>query len=484
MKNIPFHFFLVVPAFIFFLYVHNFHVTTFRSTLRSYEVALMVSAGIFLISYASLKKDKHKAGAVTIFLMLVLFFYGFLYDVAEKLFYKGWWPFSEIHRYLLIAIFSCTGLLWYFLFRTKRTFKSLTFSLNVFVVVLFAINFFRLTTSLGKAENKFNVGPEKKILPFRDSLPDIYYIILDGYANDSMLSEVYHYPHNSLTNYLAEKKFLIASGSRTNYISTFPSLASSLNYSYIDSLLEEIQNKKNFIYENRVSAYLKNKGYEIVHVRSGFSVTRENYFADTIIALNNLSEFERTLLRYTALRLDDLFGYARYKTLKEQLSVMYDVFKVKSPKYVFVHIVSPHPPYVCDENGKFKTSKRVVNIWWEPKEDYLQQLKYINKEIINFTSEIFRQSKINPILIIQSDHGPWIQSNSFQTIYNTRSMILNAYYIPYGWKKNIYSSITPVNSFRIIFNGLFNDSLSILKDVPLDSMYVKNNMNSNLVIRE
>jgi hypothetical protein len=227
--------------------------------------------------------------------------------------------------------------------------------------------------------------------------------------------------------------------------------------------------------------YLKNKGYKIVHVRSGYSVTRENEYADTTIALNNLGEFERTLLRHSIFRLDDLIGYAQYKTLKEQLSVMYNVFNVKGPKYAFLHIVSPHPPYVCDENGNFKSSPRIINVWWEPKKDYLTQLKYINKEVIKFVSEIFNQSKVKPIVIVQSDHGPWIQSHSFKDIYNTRSMILNAYYIPYGWKDKLYSTITPVNSFRIIFNGIFNDSIPILKDIPLDSASVKHNMNSNLM---
>lgn len=136
---------------------------------------------------------------------------------------------------------------------------------------------------------------------------------------------------------------------------------------------------------------------------------------------------------------------------------------------------------MCDENGNFKSSPRIINTWWEPKEYYLTQLKFINKEIIKFISEIFKQSKIKPVIIIQSDHGPWIQSNSFQDIYNTRSMILNAYNIPYNWKNKLYPTISPVNSFRFIFNELFNDSIPLLKDIPLDSMNVKNNMNSNLL---
>jgi len=160
---------------------------------------------------------------------------------------------------------------------------------------------------------------------------------------------------------------------------------------------------------------------------------------------------------------------------------MYGIFKIKSPKYVFLHIVSPHPPYICDEFGNFKAGRKISEAWWEPKSDYLAQLKYINKEVIKFVEEIFKKSSNQPIIIIQSDHGPWISSNSFYEIYEARSKILNSYYIPYNWKNKLYPTITPVNSFRVIFNELFNDSLEILKDIPLDSVTTKKYLPKDLL---
>ena len=484
-KNSPFHAFLIVQSLIFFLFVHNYSTTSFTSTFRSYEIVILISLVIFCLSYL-INRQKHKAGVITTAIMLAIFFYGFIYELAEKMYYKGLWPFSEIHRYIALAIFLFTILLCYFLYKTKRTFHSLTYTLNIFVLVLFSLNLLRLSFFVITADKKsivYESSDTSTHFQNNDSMPDIYYIILDAYANDSILSEIYHYKKNSLTEFIKERNFFIASGSRTNYISTLPSLSSSLNYSYLDSIDRGADGQKNIIYKNRVSGYLKNKGYEIVHVKSGFAVSRENYDADTTIRLENMSEFERTLLQYSILRLDDLLGYARYLTLKEQLTAMYAVFNVKGPKYVFLHIVSPHPPYVCDENGKFRSSKRVINVWWEPKEDYASQLKYINKEMIRFISEILKRSKVKPIIILQSDHGPFIQSNSLQDIYNTRSMILNSYYIPYSWKSKLYSTITPVNSFRLLFNGLFDDSIPIIKDIPLDSSTVINNINSNLKLK-
>ena len=411
--------------------------------------------------------------------------YGWVYEFLESLYYSGKLPIIHIHRYLIATFFVFSGVFYFITTKRKKTFQSLTQPMNVFVFIVFILNIVVLSSSsaryLKTADNKEDESLTLPSHPIADTFPDIYYIILDGYADDSILLELYNYNNNSLTDYLAKRDFFISSKSRTNYISTAPSLSSSLNLSYLDSSLINKNQKKNIIYSNEVSKYLKQKGYRIIHVRSGFSVSSENNYADTTIALENLNEFERTILRYSIFRLDDLVGYAHYKTLKEQLKEMNGVFFPRGPKFVFLHIVSPHPPFICDENGNFKTSKRVRNIWWEPKEDYLHQLKYINKEVINFISNVFKQSKAEPIIIVQSDHGPWVQSASFKKIYDARSKIINAYHIPYKWKEKLYNEISPVNSFRFIFNGLFNDSLPLLKDIPLDSASVFNNMNSDLL---
>jgi len=358
------------------------------------------------------------------------------------------------------------------MFKTKRRFQSLTYALNIFVSILLFINIVQLSAYVLNQKKTDNaVYPHNRTgaqfihgSSLNNTFPDIYYIILDGYANDSILSSFYNFKQNPFTGFLKINKFLVASSSRTNYIATFESLTSSLNFSYLDSINAEVS-----IVNNKVCRYLKDIGYKIVHVRSGYAVTRENDLADVILPLQNLNEFERTLMRCTIFRLDDLFGYVHYSTLKEQLKVINKVFEIQPPKFVFIHIVSPHPPYVCDENGNFKRSTRMINDWWEPKEDYIRQVKFINHSMRDFISHILASAKTQPIIIVQSDHGPWLKTNSVSNVYNARSLILNAYHIPYPWKNKLYNSITPVNSFPIIFNNLFHDSIAMLKDIPMDS---------------
>ena len=63
--------------------------------------------------------------------------------------------------------------------------------------------------------------------------------------------------------------------------------------------------------------------------------------------------------------------------------------------------------------------------------------------------------------------------NPEKTNMKERLSILNAYYLPEEGKKLLYESITPVNTFRIIFNYLFNTEFEILNDKSYFSTWSK-----------
>jgi hypothetical protein len=92
---------------------------------------------------------------------------------------------------------------------------------------------------------------------------------------------------------------------------------------------------------------------------------------------------------------------------------------------------------------------------------------FVNKKAIEMIDEILTRSIRPPIIILQSDHGPgsmldW--EDPGKTNMRERLSILNAYYLPGEAKKLLYDSITPVNTFRLIFNYLFNTNVEILND--------------------
>ena len=77
---------------------------------------------------------------------------------------------------------------------------------------------------------------------------------------------------------------------------------------------------------------------------------------------------------------------------------------------------------------------------------------------------IIENSDIPPIIILQGDHGPSHFDNA------SRMGILNAYYFPDA-KAGLYPLITPVNTFRLLFQTYFGEDLKLLEDVSYYSEY-------------
>jgi hypothetical protein len=133
----------------------------------------------------------------------------------------------------------------------------------------------------------------------------------------------------------------------------------------------------------------------------------------------------------------------------------------------------PHPPFVFGPNGEHTNP---ADFWNEKKLyprdkfiiGYTNQLTFLNRKILEAVDTIIAESNTPPIIILQGDHGPWLQPNP------QHFFILNAYYIP-GHKTDLYPTISPVNSFRIVFNDYFGGDYKILKDItyfsPVPHLY-------------
>ena len=83
-------------------------------------------------------------------------------------------------------------------------------------------------------------------------------------------------------------------------------------------------------------------------------------------------------------------------------------------------------------------------------------------------NEILSRAEKPPIIIVQSDTGSWInppiEKGYDRVSIIGRMRILNAYYLPGGGDALLYETITPVNTFRIIFNYYFGTNYELLED--------------------
>ncbi|MBO9681978.1 MAG: hypothetical protein J7502_04815, partial [Flavisolibacter sp.] len=358
LRTIPIHSFLIGLYVILFIYIRNTNKTSFSSVYRSILVELAVTVLVFAISYLLLRSAR-KAGIFSTLLLVGLFIYGILYNKLEALYYNGYWPFSHIHRFLLIFYFLIYVLLFVFFFRSKRPHYNLNYILNSFVLILFLMNLPLFFLSLKNEttttqSNKFlaiNSPGYKNIVNADNSFPDVYYIILDGYANEKILKDFYLDKSPLLYQYLRKRGFYIADSSRANYPFTALSLSSSLNLGYLDSSISNTA-PTTLIRDNTVNHIFKKANYKLINIESGFAITEQFTLVDKTISAHLLNEFETRLVDLTILRLDDVLGFTHYKRLKNVLNGLESFLQEKGPKFCFIHIVSPHPPYVVDSAGK------------------------------------------------------------------------------------------------------------------------------------
>jgi hypothetical protein len=143
--------------------------------------------------------------------------------------------------------------------------------------------------------------------------------------------------------------------------------------------------------------------------------------------------------------------------------------------FIFVHFVAPHPPFVFDANGEDISPPWIYSLEETPyrkdKEMYLEQytneLIYINSLVQQAVTNILAKSDVQPIIIIQGDHGPgaFLNWDSVEdSNLKERQAILNAYLLPEYMKDSLYDSISPVNSFRLILSQLFGFDIELLPD--------------------
>jgi hypothetical protein len=205
----------------------------------------------------------------------------------------------------------------------------------------------------------------------------------------------------------------------------------------------------------------------------------------------NLNIFENFLLSRTFLH--RMFRYLSISSpylnhrerIKHTISSLPEHASSEVPNFVFAHMVVPHEPFVFGENGEDVSPKnlpfdfsRILNEDNPPREPgtvdpdyarrYRAQATYVTKLVADAVEKILSRSSEPPIIIVQGDHGPYGFSPDVRL---PRFPILNAYYLPDGGARLLYPGITPVNSFRIVFNHYFGARLKLLPDESYQTDY-------------
>ncbi len=448
-----------------------------------------------------------KAGLVTSVFLILFFSYGHLYQFL----YTLPLPFSlyelpfKAHTILFPSVVAVFLLFATLILRSRSRFENPTRILNAVAILLFIFSVAQIGIYKVKTREAewFEVdhsifGPIEGSFAQPSELPDIYYIVLDGYPRKDNLLELYGHDNGDFLQFLTSRGFFVAGKSTSNYSRTILSLASSLNFGYLDGLTElvgegqtNLRPVRHLIEKSLARDILSRYGYRFVALRSGFQNT-ELKGADSYLTPGQRGEFESALIRTTAAspvnawfsRVSDTVAGA-YRE-RDRQRILYAFEKIPEaagddrPLFLFAHIVAPHPPFVFDRNGNdiensryfaFKSSNHLINpdclTRSQYREQFLEQLLFINGKVETLVDSLISNSRVTPIIILRGDHGPGTFSHHGRLDYTylgDRMSILYAVLMPDAGESGLYDSITPVNTFRIIFNRCFGSSLPLLED--------------------
>ena len=515
MRRYSLHPFLFALYPVLALLAHNAGQLRLAEGVRALIVAVG-GAGVLFAILRLILRDTLRAALVCTLAVALLFSYGHIYQWLG-----GLGPLGQMlgrHRYLIPVslVVMLAGSLA--IVRGLKDPAPWTAGLNIAGLALLILPVAQTVAiargyPAAQASSEQLSAAECELHPTEgQALPDIYYIILDGYARQDVLADTYNYDNQPFLDQLTQRGFYVAEWAQSNYFNTQLSLSSSLSYEYLDLLLrnelarmgrrEQVSAMRD---HGAVRRNLECLGYTIVAFDSS-SPASSWRDADVFLspqrhgvqslALSGMNAFEAMLFNTTAgLVLSDasiaIPQWMRpdvdlpMREHRQRVQFAFDTIGdgvpgLTSPKFVFAHVVAPHTPYAFGPNGEAVDPGGTFTLQSDSTgasvdndlAGYRNNVIYVSKEVLEAVDGILSRSARPPIIIIQGDHGTYGDAHS-------RMSILSAFYLPGGGQVDLYPTITPVNTFRIIFNHYLGGQYELLPDI---SYYSTDGSHSNLLV--
>ncbi len=338
--------------------------------------------------------------------------------------------------------------------------------------------------------------------------PDIYFIILDRYTNNTVLKNQFGFDNSPFLDWLREQGFAVDDNAYAAYPYTAPSLASILNMSYHNDDTKQYKNDtvqsssllNNMTRNSEVAKLLLQQGYSYHNVGSAYDASNTtplataNYAGDMTLTIFNTKKrlrdlekaefsqspyqrFFRLSARWWPFKIDEVdnVSYTR-----KQLSVLQQLAanEQQGSRFVFAHILVPHNPFTFNSDGSINTTPLIDNVGEPIKRKYTNQIQFINGQMLELVSSIKEHSNGKAIISFVADEGPYpvVMNQTFmepssaqqeaEVVWNSdmrqwkpedlamKFGILQAAYIPGATEEDL-ANMAPVNAFRIILNRYF-----------------------------
>jgi hypothetical protein len=443
---------------------------------------------LLFIVFLNKKPVMHRLSLLVFVVLVFFFFFG-----PIQLFLEKTTPAISKYTVILPMLAIITVAAAILLIRSKRPFNGIYHYLNVLLVALVSyelILFSLLHITDGKIRRIGKQYPLAENFKQCDTCanPDIYYLVFDMYVNSEVLKSFWNYDNSKLENFFDSSGFYYAKKSRSNYNFTVFSIGSTFNMNYQQRRIKytnafRSSREMSQSEDNELFRILKKQGYKLYNY-SWF------YFNDApsevpLFALSEPWELVSSQTFWYRFKKDIAWHFKMFrktKTVDERLTPFFlkecednlvrtgDSYKgIKrlsanpqpQPIFVYAHFLLPHAPFLFDSTGRVKPKAEWFSLTHQ---DYLEQLKYTNKLIMDLCTTLQKEARRPRIIIVQSDHGYRNYTKGDNLPPDVELKNLSAFYFPGQQYDQLYDSISNVNTFRVIMSKYFNYNLPSLKD--------------------
>ena len=507
-KSLPFPFHMLFTAAlpVLALYALNVHSTPSSALVLPLLAVLLAALSVWAL-IAALTRNTLKAGFIVSLGLVVFFGYGLLWEATTSMAVEGFDFQREEYPLAFAAVLFVVGSSVILLMPGAA---ALTRIANVgsllLVLASAACVFYRVRTEETPRRHLEAVPVSSDMLTPPSTLPDIYYVVLEGYSRADTIKDVYGEDTSEFVAGLKAQGFYVAEESTSNYAEAAHHLASSLNLTYLDSIASskndttlppwvpaKFRGQADFsvvtenLQENYLFPLLRRMGYEIVGLPTGWTPTEQVPADLRLRGPSSWSEFQIALLNMTPLR--PFLGMAPQfdpmEDHRERVDYVFDALPKlaehsgsASPKFIFAHVRCPRFPFAFNERGGRQPAPQRGFSWssgnmffgssdGDTAPGYLSQIRYINERVQEVVSEIISRSENPPIIVVQGGHGPSVEcgpETRTPARFKERFPILNAFYLPENGGAMLHPGISPVNTFRVVLNEYFGAELKLLDD--------------------
>jgi hypothetical protein len=486
LSRVPLHPLLIATYAVLFVYAANISEVLPADLLWPLTIALLAAGAVLAVcglAYRNLRRGALLASA----LILGFAFFGHAgslldRDVISEPLQLGIW----------LAFLAMVGV---YALRARGSLDGVTTALNAFGLVLIGISLLTIvpaeTGRAVRASESEAATTETLAVATRQPNRDIYFLVFDRYGSDWAIKQRFGID-NDLYPDLDAAGLQVIPGARANYRATDFSLASILSMQLLDDLTESVGREsgdrtpaRERIGDHEVGRFLRANGYRYVHLGAWYEPTLGNPIADDVRRWGKTTELEQVLRDSSALpALERLIGSApedtpfRNRHRNEALFQFRQLQRLPEepgPKFVFAHVLLPHPPYGFDADGEIVLSEIEEAAIAAGREGdlYAEQLAFTNDRIRDTIATLLdRPVEEQPIIVVTGDEGPFLCGHvdcidGTPETYGTRFGTLRAYHLP-GLDYEVPADDTGVNIFRMIFREYFGADLPDLPNRSYD----------------